>query len=69
MQKLSISHEREFQVLDAELDVEVALQKESISNVFVGFMAERKQNIGMMCVSEVGLLYNNYQCNSIYSGI
>lgn len=52
----STSYEKEFQVLDAELDAEAALQKESVSSAINNSLLEELKSIGLNCVSEVGVM-------------
>lgn len=52
----STSYEKEFQVLDAELDAEAALQKESVSSAINNSLLEELKSIGLNCVSEVGVI-------------
>ena len=53
LQLLMASHDKERQVMDKELDVELTLQKESVSNAITGVVAEEIKNAGMKHLSEV----------------
>lgn len=50
---LAISHENEEKLLSAQLDVEVKIQKEGLSNAINSLMTEEMKKIGLKCVTEV----------------
>ena len=53
LEMLTASHEKDKQMLDVELDVELTLQKEGVSNAITGLVAEDIRNSGLKHLSEV----------------
>ena len=53
LEMLTASHEKDKQMLDVELDVELTLQKEGVSNAITGLVAEDIRSSGLKHLSEV----------------